>query len=183
MIDSRIFSTKFACDLQACKGACCTFPGGLGPPVLEEETEILQRAYDLLRAELPKEHTDVVDTFGLFDHHAKGLYLRCYNQRACVFVTYHGKIAKCSIQQAYQDGRFEWMKPISCHLFPVRASGPHRKHLKFEEFSECAPAIERGETSGIALLDFLEEALVRAFGREHYAALKARASEEQATSL
>ena len=183
MIDSRIFSTKFACDLQACKGACCTFPGGLGPPVLQEEAEILQRAYDLLRAELPKEHTDVVDTFGLFEHHAKKLYLRCYNQRACVFVTYHGKIAKCSIQQAFQDGRFEWMKPISCHLFPVRVSGPHRKHLKFEEFSECAPAIERGETSGIALLDFLEEALVRAFGPEHYEALKARASEEQATSL
>ena len=29
-------------------------------------------------------------------------------------------IAKCAIQQAYYEGRFDWEKPLSCHLFPIR---------------------------------------------------------------
>ena len=27
-------------------------------------------------------------------------------------------IIKCGIEQAYYDGKVDWKKPISCHLFP-----------------------------------------------------------------
>ncbi len=29
-------------------------------------------------------------------------------------------IVKCGIEQAYNDGKINWRKPISCHLFPIR---------------------------------------------------------------
>jgi hypothetical protein len=171
-IDSRIFSTKFACDLSVCKGACCTFPGGLGAPVLPEETEVLKKAYGSLKDRLPVEHVDVVEKFGLFEHHHGTIHLRCHDQRACVFVAYDGAIAKCAIQQAFFEGAFEWEKPVSCHLFPVRVQGKNRDRLHFEEFSECRPAHIEGERNGTRLVDFLEPALTRAFGPEFSSSLR-----------
>ena len=171
-IDSRIFSTQFACDLLVCKGACCTFPGGLGAPVLPEETEVLQKAYSALKQNLPHEHVAVVEEYGLFEHHQGTIHLRCHDQRACVFVTYDGTIAKCAIQQAYFQSAFDWEKPISCHLFPVRVHGKNRDRLHFEEFSECRSALVEGEKTGTRLVDFLEPALTRAFGPAFSASLR-----------
>ena len=34
LIDEKIASTSFSCDLKHCKGACCTLPGGSGAPLL-----------------------------------------------------------------------------------------------------------------------------------------------------
>ena len=170
-IDSRIFSTKFACDLPSCKGACCTFPGGLGAPVLPEETEQLQLAFAELKDRLPAEHVAVVLAYGLFEHHQNTIHLRCFDRRACVFVSYDGPIAKCAIQQAYYEGAFSWIKPVSCHLFPVRVDGKQRDRLRFEEFSECAPALVEGQRTDVHLLDFLEPALTRAFGADFYSSL------------
>ena len=39
LFDDRIFNNKFSCDLDKCKGACCTVKGTLGAPI--DETEIL----------------------------------------------------------------------------------------------------------------------------------------------
>ena len=36
-IDETIFDVKFSCDLQMCKGCCCTIKGTIGAPLLEEE--------------------------------------------------------------------------------------------------------------------------------------------------
>ena len=36
-IDEKIFDVKFSCDLQMCKGCCCTIKGTIGAPLLEEE--------------------------------------------------------------------------------------------------------------------------------------------------
>lgn len=33
IIDDRIFDVKFSCDLEKCKGACCTLEGTLGAPI------------------------------------------------------------------------------------------------------------------------------------------------------
>ena len=43
------------------------------------------------------------------------------NGKECAFVFFDDKgITKCSIEQAYLDGKTNFKKPISCHLFPVR---------------------------------------------------------------
>jgi hypothetical protein len=81
-------------------------------------------------------------------------------------------VAKCAIQQEFQEGRFHWPKPLSCHLFPVRVRGKQRDQLRFETFSECSPAFVAGRAEGVSLVDFLEEPLTRAFGEEFYSGLR-----------
>ncbi|WP_163366522.1 DUF3109 family protein, partial [Klebsiella aerogenes] len=29
-------------------------------------------------------------------------------------------IIKCGIEEAYNDGKLDWKKPLSCHLFPIK---------------------------------------------------------------
>ncbi|MDT8322785.1 MAG: DUF3109 family protein [Bacteroidota bacterium] len=178
-IDSKILSTRFACDLAACKGACCTFPGGSGAPVLAEETETLRQAWKEVSHRVPEAHRDEVRRLGLFVHDGEELTLRCHDDRACVFVFYDGDVAKCAIQQAFHEGTFHWPKPESCHLFPIRVRGRKRDQLRFETFSECAPAFTVGEAEKLPLVAFLKDALRRAFGDAFYVGLL-RHTEEMA---
>jgi hypothetical protein len=174
-VDSRILTSKFACDLQACRGACCTFPGGAGAPVLPEELPYLEKAKDAVWLLLPEEHKRVIGKYGLFEQEAGGITLRCYNQRACVFVTYRNGIAVCSIQEMFERGGFDWPKPQSCHLFPIRVRGSNRDLLVYEEFAECDPALESGEERNIGLVDFLKPAIVRVFGSSFFSDLERQA--------
>ncbi|MFA6232553.1 MAG: DUF3109 family protein [Bacteroidota bacterium] len=172
-IDPSIISTRFSCDLAACKGSCCTFPGGSGPPISEDEMPILERAWVAVRALLPAQHRQEGERLGLFVRDGEDMTIRCYNYRACLFVMYEKDIAICSIQKLHQAGQFDWPKPVSCHLFPVRVRGKRRDQIRFEEFSECAPALEAGERDDIPLVDFLEIPLKRAFGDTVFVELKA----------
>lgn len=100
--------------------------------------------------------------------------IRCYDHRACIFVMFDNGVAICSIQKLHQSGAFDWPKPVSCHLFPIRVRGKRRDQIKYEEFSECAPALAAGERDDTALVDFLEIPIKRAFGDSVFVELKAR---------
>lgn len=113
---------------------------------------------------------------GMIVHDGEELTIRCHDERACVFVMYDGDIAKCSIQHLHQQGTFPWPKPQSCHLFPVRVRGRKRDQLRFEDFSECAPAFLEGERTGTSLVHFLEDPIRRVFGEEFYHELERRSS-------
>lgn len=176
-IERSILSTRFACDLSACRGACCTFPGGSGPPVREEELPVIEKAWKAVRDLIPARHREEGDRKGLFVEDDEELTIRCVDDRACVFVMYEGDVAVCSIQKLHGEGRFSWPKPLSCHLFPIRVRGRYRDHLQYDRFSECAPALEAGERDDIRMVDFLEEPLTRAFGREFFLELSARSRE------
>jgi hypothetical protein len=170
-IDEELFSTRFACDLSACKGACCTMPGGSGAPVSESELPLLESAWNIVRHRVPRAHEELVRREGLFVREPEGWTIRCLDHRACVFVIYDGGVAKCSIQQAYQNGEYGWPKPASCHLFPLRVRGASRKLLVYEEYPECAPALERGRKNDIPLYLFLEHAIRRVFGDAFWEAM------------
>ncbi|MDH7514475.1 MAG: DUF3109 family protein [Bacteroidota bacterium] len=166
IIDYEVFSLFFCCDLTSCKGACCTFPGGMGAPVDEDELDILEKSFLVVSPILPKEHIDIVERFGLIDSSNGSYYIRCFNNRACVFVYFDGEIAKCSIQKAFLDGTLDWAKPRSCHLFPLRYDGFGGGRLRFEYFEGCAPALKNGKARNIPLLRFTADALVRIIGEK-----------------
>ena len=163
-IDPDIESTSFACDLNACKGACCTLPGGRGAPLLDEEIAELSEALPVVISTLPAEHQDAIAKHGAYEGSPADYHTTCVNNGPCVFVTYDGGIAHCSIEQAFQSGKLAWRKPLSCHLFPIRidAGDPHR--VRFEYIPECRPALERGRRENIPLISFLSQAIERAFG-------------------
>lgn len=168
IVDDRVATTKFACDLSQCKGACCTLQGSRGAPLRDEELEEIRNAFPAVAKYLSAEHLQAIAAQGLFEGRPGDYTTTCVNDRACVFVTYEDGIAKCSFEKAYFKNEIRWRKPVSCHLFPIRVDKGLRERLRFEFLAECAPALEKGERENVELSDFLREALTRVYGVAWY---------------
>ena len=162
-VEKSVVETNFACDLLKCKGACCTFPGGRGAPLLDDEVQEIVNWYPQIESSLPEIHRATIEHYGLIDGVPGMFATQCVDGKACVFVYYDGEIAKCAFEKAYNDGKIPWRKPISCYLFPIRRDFTNGT-IKFEYFHECEPALEKGKNEEIPLHTFAEEPLKRAFG-------------------
>jgi Protein of unknown function (DUF3109) len=167
-VDPKVPQMHFACDLEVCKGACCTLKGGRGAPVTDEEVEEIYKAYPVIKKYLPADHAKWIRDYGLVEGEPERYATQCIDEQACVFVYYESGIAKCSFERAYLNGEIQWRKPVSCHLFPLRAENGHGAELRFEYLHECEPAFNRGDREKIPLFKFLKEVLVREHGTEWY---------------
>jgi hypothetical protein len=179
LIDSAIPAAKFACDLSRCKGGCCTRPGYLGAPLLDEELEEIEKAFPVVRKYLSYRHRDTIEERGMFQGRPGEHTTQVIDRRACVFVVVEHGIAKCAFEKAYLNNEITWRKPISCHLFPIRIDRGTPTRLRYEQIAECRPAVERGEREKLPLVQFLEPSLVGAFGKEWYAELLAHCRRKQ----
>ena len=92
--------------------------------------------------------------------------------KECVFVYFEDDIAKCAIETAYWEGKTDFQKPISCHLFPIRVSDFGGDVLRFEKFDECKPAFAAGKNNNITVVEYCEEPLNRLYGKNWYSQLK-----------
>jgi hypothetical protein len=164
IVEPEVTSTSFACDLEACKGACCTLPGGRGAPLLDEEVDAINAAVPIVREHLSDSHREHLDAFGPVEGSPGDHHTTCIDNRACVFVTYEHSIARCSIEQAFFRGETSWRKPLSCHLFPIRIDRHPVPRMRFEYLTACAPALEQGTLRNTPLVTFVGDALKRAFG-------------------
>jgi len=167
-INAEIVDTNFTCDLGKCKGACCTMESEYGAPITQSEIEEINKNLPSIIEYLPKEHIKEIEQNGFWMKKDNELMTRSLNNRACVFVTYEGDIAKCGIEQAYRQGKIDFIKPVSCHLFPIRVSNFGGPVLRFEKYSECAPALEKGKNTQIKIIDFCRDALQREFGESFF---------------
>lgn len=169
LLDEDITTAKFSCDLQRCKGACCTFPGDFGAPLLKVEISEIEKCVDAASNYLSEKSKKILNEKGFYESDDNSnLTTVCINRRDCVFVFYEGSVAKCSLEKAYFDGLTKFRKPVSCHLFPIRVGNFGGKYLYFEKIKECKPAIDKGINESTYLADYLKESLVRAFGLEWY---------------
>ena len=171
-ISNDVPEKRFACDLTACKGACCTRPGGRGAPLLNEELDELHASLGAAREYLSERNREVLDAQGSFEGSLGDYTTTCVGNRDCVFVTYEGNIAKCALEKAYVERGTRWRKPLSCHLFPFRIDDGFIPQIRFELLDECRPAVSRGEAEDIYLTKFVKEALVRRFGLAAYHAIE-----------
>jgi hypothetical protein len=82
-------------------------------------------------------------------------------------------IIKCGIEQAYNDGKLQWKKPISCHLYPIKISKSKTyTNVNYEPRDVlCKPACTLGKKLKLPVYQFLKEAIVRKFGTEFYTTL------------
>lgn len=172
LVRSEITETPFVCDLTKCKGACCTLESDYGAPVKPEEIEKIREILPFVKPYLPEVHIAEIDSNGFYDAVNGEFMLRSMNRKACVFVYFEGDIARCGIEKAYNDGKIDYKKPISCHLFPIRISKFGGEVLRYEEFSECKPALEKGKEENITIAEFCGESLTRLYGEEWYSQLK-----------
>ncbi len=171
VIDESVRDARFACDLQKCKGACCSLEGGRGAPLLDEEVERIRESYPAIRPLLSERSIRQIEATGMVEGRAGDYATPCIGDRECVFAFFENGIARCAFEQAYHQGTSRWRKPLSCHLFPIRVRRFGQDFVQYEQIDECMPARQRGVSENVPLHGFLREALVRKFGPAWYTKL------------
>lgn len=176
-IDTKIYEVKFLCNLDKCKGGCCTVYGENGAPLLSEEIPLIDADLEKFKKYMLPKSIDYINRNGFWVHDTDGeLSVQCINNRDCVFVYYdENEIAKCAIEKAYFAGESNFRKPISCHLFPIRVNS---SYVYYEQFSICEPALENGEQENVELVNFVNSALERRFPPEIHKLILSKHKEE-----
>ncbi|REL37819.1 DUF3109 family protein [Rhodohalobacter sp. SW132] len=171
ILSEDIATSRFACDITRCKGACCVV-GDAGAPVEKGEIPILRKAFGLLKDRLTPEALAAADEHGVVQKENEGQYaITCVEEGDCIFVEKdEDGVATCAIQNAYYRGEINWEKPLSCHLYPIRLkkiSG--MDFANFEYIPDlCSAGCNNGRQSGTYLSEFLEKALKRRYGTDWY---------------
>lgn len=175
MVDEVAVSTElneafFACDVAKCKGACCV-EGDLGAPLEKKELAILEEIYEQVEPYLTEKGKAAIEDQGLYVYEGgEGYSTPLVNGRECAYVTFTDNgIALCGIEKAYLDGKIDFQKPVSCHLYPVRVlKAKGLEALNYDRWSICAMACSRGEAEQIRVYEFVKDGLVRMYGQAFY---------------
>ena len=180
LVNPDVVEDHFACNLQACKGACC-WEGDWGAPLLKEELDILDEIAPQVAPYLTEEGRQTIALQGPYTYfkRAKDFGTTLVQHGACAFMTRneHG-IAQCGIELAYQAGEVDFVKPLSCQLYPVRAErDPHTgfEVLRYDRWDICKAACTKGEKEQIPVYRFVKHGLIRKFGQAWYEELEAAA--------
>lgn len=183
LVSDELLDAPFCCNLAACLGGCCV-QGEAGAPLEPEERAELEEILPVIRKDLRPEALEVIDRDGVWEEVSNGRYATtCVGGDECVFVVYEGEIAKCAIQRAHEDGKVDFPKPVSCHLFPVRIENHGEiDALNYERVGLCNPALKMGKRQGVQLADFLRAALVRKYGESWFSSFR-EASEKRRDAL
>jgi hypothetical protein len=174
LVADDIRDKEFVCNLQKCKGACCV-EGDYGAPLEESELQILEDIYPIVKPYLSAKGIKTIEKQGT---HTKDdddeLCTPVIEGRECVYSTYDKNgILKCGIEQAYNDGKIAWKKPISCHLYPIRVTTKKNfEALNYHKWHICTPACALGKELQVPVYKFLKDPLIRKYGVDWYAELE-----------
>lgn len=168
-----VVEEAFICDLNACRGCCCV-EGESGAPVLDKEVEILKELVPIVWDDLSPEAQAELDANGpVYEDWDGEMVTSIVNGKDCVFTYYDEKgFCKCAIEKAYREGKIDFYKPISCHLYPIRLQQyKDFVAVNYHKWSICKDAVKLGRKEGVKIYQFLKEPLIRAFGEEWYTEL------------
>jgi hypothetical protein len=181
IVSEDIIEKEFVCNLGACKGACC-IEGEAGAPVTKEEVEILKDIYPKVKPYLRPEGIKVIEELGThIITDLSEIETPLVNGKECVYVTIseNGK-AGCGIEDAYNDGKIGFKKPISCHLYPVRVHDYSEfAAVNYHKWPICNDACTLGKELKVPVYKFVKEALIRKFGENWYLELEKIAADYQ----
>ncbi len=169
IISDDIRDIQFCCDLKKCKGACC-IEGDAGAPLEEMEISLLEDYIDEIKPFMVAGGIKEVGNIGVFDYDAEGRFVTpLVEGRECVYVYMEEGIARCAIEKAFQEKKIPFPKPISCHLYPIRIGMMKTgEAINYHKWPICSKALENGRKLKLPLYEFLEEALIRKYGRSWY---------------
>jgi hypothetical protein len=164
----------FACNLQACQGACCV-QGDKGAPLESFEAKILSDQYDVIRPFLQSNGVLAIKEQGHYTLDVDGtLRTPLASEGPCAYAIFEKGIAKCGIEKAYEARHTEFRKPISCHLYPVRIKKyTTSETINYHQWDICQAACRLGKELKIPVYRFAKDALIRNYGEEFFEALEA----------
>ena len=173
IVSTEIFESKFACNLNACKGACC-WEGDFGAPLEEEELVTLKELYPLYKDFIPEKGQERIEKLGFYDfiEETQEFATTLMENGACAYLSYNPDgSAYCGIEKAYNAGVIDYRKPISCHLYPIRVTANEKlafEALNYDVWDICSAACTKGEEQQIRVYEFAKDALVRKYGEPFY---------------
>jgi len=174
LLSPDIFTERFCCDLEACKGICCV-EGDAGAPVTLEETGDIEDVLDTVWDDLSASAQAVIDKQGIAYTDEEGdLVTSIVNGKDCVFTCYDKGCCLCALEKAFRSGKTKFVKPISCALYPIREKrfGNGTVALNYNKWAVCKDAIALGKKLDLPVWKFLKDPLVRRFGEEWYKELE-----------
>jgi hypothetical protein len=169
LISDDLKDVFFCCDLSKCKGICC-IEGDAGAPLDEKEISDLEDHLEEIKPFMTAGGIEEVEKNGVFDYDAAGnLVTPLIKGKECAFICFEDDIARCAIEEAFQEKKIPFAKPISCHLYPVRVTKTRTcDTVNYHKWSICRKAVENGKKLDLPLYRFLEEPLIRKYGRTWY---------------
>lgn len=180
-VSDDIAERQFVCNLERCKGACCV-DGDSGAPLTFEETELLEELYPKIKPYLTEEGIAEIEEDGEWGIDDDDEYVTPLVKGAqCAYVTFDNSgTALCGIEKAFLDGKINFRKPISCHLYPIRITQYEEfDALNYSEWDICNAACVLGESLGVEVYKFLKEPLIRKYGEDWYKELVAQIEERK----
>lgn len=179
LVSPDIINVKFCCDLDKCHGQCC-IEGDAGAPVTLDETMEIENVLDTVWGDLSASGQAVIDKQGVAYTDREGeLVTSIVHGKDCVF-TFHDKdCCLCALERSYREGKTNFVKPISCALYPIRVKefGNNLVGLNYHRWDICKDAVKKGRELDLPIYKFLKGPLVRRFGEEWYAELEAVAEQ------
>ncbi len=175
IVSSDLLKEHFACDIAQCKGICCV-EGNAGAPLEIEEVDILEEEYEAYKPYMTPEGIKAIEEQGFMVIDEDGDYTTpLVNDAECAYSYQENGVTLCAIEKACRKGETPFLKPISCHLYPIRlinfANGG--VGLNYHRWSVCHSACKLGEELKIPVYKALKEPIIRRFGEEFYTALEA----------
>ncbi len=178
LVSFDVFEEQFCCDLNACKGYCCV-DGDAGAPLEPSEIAQIEQALPAVWDMLSQDARIVINRQGVSYKDASGEDVTSIvNGEDCVFTCYDEKgICYCALEKAWREGKTSFMKPVSCHLYPIRVQKLSNglMALNYHRWSVCSSACRLGRELQLPVYRFLKEPLIRRFGKEWYEKLEVAA--------
>lgn len=171
LVSLDLFETRFACDLETCRGVCCV-DGVSGAPLEAEEQELLEQNYPLAKPYMTEAGIREIESQGWYVWDDDGdCVTPLVDGHECAYCSRGPRgEALCAFELAARANGGGFPKPLSCHLYPVRlAKYAGYTAVNYEAIDNCRCGVRLGEREGTPLLRFLKEPLTRAFGAEWYA--------------
>ena len=149
IVDSRVVTEFFSCDLSVCHGACCV-EGSSGAPLEAGEIEWLDVELPVLLEMLPARNVQALRTDVAYRDGDGEWVTQLVDGCECAFSYNEGGIFLCGIEKAWR--------------------------LSYHEWEVCAGARKKGLAEKIKVYEFLRRPIEQYFGAEFYRQLEAAAA-------
>ena len=179
LVSLDLLERYFCCDLDSCRGECC-IEGDAGAPITEAERNRLEEILPEVLPDLSPAARRVIEEQGVSYIDEEGdLVTSIVDGGNCVFTTYGpGGVCLCAVEKACREGRIDFLKPVSCHLYPVRITEYDTfTAVNLHRWKICKCAEVLGRKQGLRAYQFLKGPLTARFGADWYRELELTAAE------
>lgn len=179
LVSLDLIERYFLCDLDACKGQCC-IDGDAGAPLAPGEADKIRELLSVIWNDLLPAGRRAIEEGGVSYTDVEGDEVTTLiDGGLCAFATTAPDGSwRCAIENACREGRCDFLKPVSCHLYPVRIKEYDSfTAVNLHRWKICKCAEVLGRAKGVRAYRFLEGPLRRRFGDAWYDELAFTAEE------